>query len=62
MARYEQVVEVLDLLRQVGGKRVALATNPNNREGQQSPGNFNQSSPDINSEDLLTLPSPRQTN
>ncbi len=64
MARYEQVVEVLDLLRQVGGKRVALATNPNNNnnDGQQSPGNFNQSSPDINSEDLLTLPSPQQTN
>ncbi|HIK09066.1 MAG TPA: biopolymer transporter ExbD [Oscillatoriaceae cyanobacterium M33_DOE_052] len=47
-ARYNDVLQVLDKLREVGGSRVALATNPTTNESQTPPpgtipgdGNFN---------------------
>lgn len=54
LASYNDVVEVLDLLRSVGGSRVALATLPNtsNSSGQFQP----PSSDTINPNDPLQLP------
>jgi biopolymer transport protein ExbD len=50
MASYNDVVQVLDLLRDVGGNRVALATLPGSGEGGNTPNsfeNFNPSDPNV---------------
>ena len=48
LSSYNDVVEVLDLLRSVGGSRVALATLPSSASGsQQAP--FPETLPDLNS-------------
>ncbi|BAU65245.1 biopolymer transport protein [Stanieria sp. NIES-3757] len=40
-ATYREVVEVLDVLREVGGDRVALATLPGDSQATETPTNFN---------------------
>ena len=62
-ARYEDVVKVLDLLRSVGGDRVALATLPNDASLDPTQGN-NQSLEDVLREQGVLNPgqgSPNQT-
>ena len=54
---YNDVVQVLDLLRQVGGDRVALATLPGSAQSVTSPNLFDPNSPNFGAPNNLGTPS-----
>jgi biopolymer transport protein ExbD len=54
---YNDVVQVLDILRQVGGDRVALATLPGSTQSVTSPNPFDPNSPNFGAPNNLGTPS-----